>query len=129
MKCWFAIAPCAVAMASCALNAAPRKESIRTSISLFEKEVQLPEGSVAIERYARFYKVVVFKGEKSSKSNTTFVEFVYIHRDIRAGIYIFTDTEDIPYDNGLSGGGCSRIYGVFRLRDRKLINIECGPLL
>lgn len=128
MKCWSARALSAVFMASCAVSAASGKESVRASIVSFEKEVQLPEGSVAIERYARFYKVIVFKDENSPKNNYEFVEFGYIYRNIRAGIYIVTDPENIPYENGLSGGGCSRIYGVFRLSDRKLINIECGPL-
>lgn len=126
MKYWLSIAPCALAMASCALNASSGQDSIRRSVESFERVVKLPYDAYAIEKYARYYKFVKIPYKDYSSKMVNGMYFVYLY-DGRPGVYIIADSDDLP-GPGWTDGGCRAIYGVFKMDDVKVFNLECGPL-
>lgn len=100
--------------------------SLYASVVKFEEKLTLPNGSRPLIDYARYYKLrfVFGRDTKGRRRTEPIVEFKYISQDVRPGIQIVSG--ELPRQSR-TDGGCLVVDGVFRLRDLKLLYIECAP--
>lgn len=116
----------AILVASLFLIAGSGRQNFSLSIGAFEKTVKLPKTSFPIRLYARYYKSATIKLKSKSNNIEEIVHFKYIRRNQRVGIYIISASEKFPNTN-LTDGGCLTIEGFYRVRDGKLLSLECSP--
>lgn len=105
------------------LDAKTRCLQIDASVKKFEESKQFPEGALPINKYARYYKLVNLTNKSKIRK---IVHFVYLSRNIRPGIYILRDHQDVPND-ALTDGGCRTIEGFYSLKNGVVLSIHCAP--